>query len=198
MGERGADPVVRLALRWRRSRDAAERRCVLAEIEGDAVGSGADPDHLTRRTEGVELLRAVAVHAAGQHLSLPQWHRKRQRLEGHQRLAQRGAAADAVPRGQEAGERLLLDRLNLLAERRERRAPETAQNIGITPLALAPPGSQLAADEQLLVLERGEDVGDVAPEVLAGGRGRERPATLRVAQDKPAQRVGAALEKRIG
>ena len=119
-------------------------------------------------------------------------------MERHQRLAQRGASADAVPRRQEAGERLLLDRLHLLAERRERGAPKTAQNIGITPLALAPSRSQLAADEQLLLLERGEDVGDVAPEVLAGGRGRERPATLRVAQDKPAQRVGAALEKRIG
>ena len=58
-----------------------------------------------------------------------------------------------MPRGQEPRERRRLDRLDLAAERSERRAPQPAEDVGVAPLALGPAGPELAADEQLVPLE---------------------------------------------
>ena len=71
-----------------------------------------------------------------------------------------------MPRGQEAAERRLLGRLDLLAERRERRAAEPAEDVRVAPLALGAAGPQLAADELLLPLERAQLGLDVAAEAL--------------------------------
>src|SRR5204863_6271738 len=118
-------------------------------------------------------------------------------LERHERLAERRTPVDAVPRREEARERLLLDRLDLPPQRRERRAPQPPQDIRIAPLALGAAGAELAADEQLVALELPQQRLDVAAEALVRRVGRERAAALRVAQDELAERVGAALEERV-
>src|SRR5581483_675688 len=111
--------------------------------------------------------------------------------------AKGGPAIDAVPGGRKPCERLLLDRLDLLAQRRERRAPQAPQHVRVAPFALASAGSKLAADEELLPLELDEHRRDVAPEPLVRSRGREGTAPPCEPQDEPAQRVGTALEEDV-
>jgi hypothetical protein len=185
--ERGAQPVMRRALGPRRRLHLAERGCVLAEVERDAVDAGAHPHDLPCRTQRVELLRPVAGHAPRQHLALPQRNRERERLQRHKRLAQRRAPVDAVPGGQEARERRLLDRLDLLAQRGERRAAQAAQDVRIAPLAFAPARPELTAHEQVVALERRENVRHVAAEALVRLRRRERTSPLRIPVDELSQ-----------
>ena len=150
-------PLVGLPLRARRSGHLAERGGVLAEVDGHAVGPSTHPHDLAARAERVELLGPVSRDAARQKLGLPQGHGKRQSLQGYQSFAKRSPAIDAVPRGQEARQRRLLDRLDLLAERGKRGAAQPAQDVGVAPLALDAAGAKLAADQQLLSLQRSED-----------------------------------------
>src|SRR5438046_2838011 len=56
-----------------------------------------------------------------------------------------------MPAWQEAAERGLLDRLDLAAERGQRRAPQSAQDLGVAPLALGPAGAQVAPTAQQVV-----------------------------------------------
>ena len=81
-----------------------------------------------------------------------------------------------MPARQEAAERRLLGGLDLLAQRGERRAAQTAQDVGVAPLALGPARPQLAADQLVLALELAQLLLDVAAEVLARLARRERPA----------------------
>ena len=67
--------------------------------------------------------------------------------------ARGGMAVDALPGGQEARQRTLVGRLDLLAQHRERRAAQPAQHLGVAPLALGAAGPQLAADELAGALE---------------------------------------------
>src|SRR5436305_1972732 len=73
--------------------------------------------------------------------------------EREERFAQRRAPVDPVPVRQEAPERRLLGRLDLAAQRRERRTPQPAQDIRLAPLSLDAARTQLAAHELLLTLE---------------------------------------------
>src|SRR5438874_3013318 len=50
--------------------------CVVAEVDGDAVEAGADPDDLAGRAELVELRRRVAGNAPRQYLRPPKRHRQ--------------------------------------------------------------------------------------------------------------------------
>ena len=118
-------------------------------------------------------------------------------MQGHDCLPQRSPPVDSVPTRDEPSERLLLDGLDLPAQRGERGAPQPAQHIGIAPLALASARPQLAANEQLVALERSEQVADVAPEARVGVRGRERTSSPRIAQHELTERLGPALEERI-
>ena len=195
--QRAADRVVRLALRRRRAADAPEHRRVLAEIECDAVDPGADPDDLAGGAQLVELLGPVARDAAREHLGLPQRDRKRKRLERDERLAQRRPPVDPVPARQEAADRRLLDRLDLLAQRGERRAPQPAEHVGVAPLALGAARTELAADELVLALERAQLRLDVAAEVLVRLAGRERAARAGEAGDQRPQRLVPALQERL-
>ena len=68
-------------------------------------------------------------------------------------------------RGQEAGQRGGVDRLDLLAQRGERPAPELAEDVGVAPLALDAVGPELAAHDPAVALEH-----------LEGGRGPVRRA----------------------
>src|SRR5207247_9446118 len=151
--ERGAQPVVRLALRRRRGGRAAEERGVLAEEEGDAVEARAYPHDLSGPAEGGELHRLVTGDAPRQDVALPERDRKGQALERDERLAQRRAPVDPVPVRQEAAVRGPLGRLDLLPERRERGAAETPQDVGLAPFALGPARPELAAHESVVPLE---------------------------------------------
>jgi hypothetical protein len=105
-----------------------------------------------------------------------------------------------VPAGQEAAERGLLGRLDLLAQRGERGAAQATKDVGIAPLALDAAGTQLAAHELLVALELAELRLDVAPEVLVRLRRRERPPPFRIPVDELLQcRVGVRpREKGVG
>ena len=131
---------MRLTLGPSRGRGTTERRRVLAEEDGDPVEPGADPHDFAGCAELIELPRVESGNPAWQHVRLPQRDRQRQSLQRHERLAQRGAAIDAVPVREEAAESRLLCRLDLLAERGERRTPQTTQNVGVAPFAFVPPG----------------------------------------------------------
>src|SRR5262249_39783941 len=106
---------------------------------------------------------------------LPQRDRKRQRLQRHERLAERGAASDPVPTRQKPAKGGLLGRLDFLPQRRQRGAPQASEDVRIAPLPLCTAGSKLAADELLVTLELVQDRFHIDPEVLAR-LGRRQPA----------------------
>jgi len=58
---------------------------------------------------------------------------------------------------QEAAERRLLRRLDLFAQRCERRAAQPAQDVGVAPFALGAARTELAADELVRELELSQD-----------------------------------------
>ena len=105
-----------------------------------------------------------------------------------------------MPGRQEPPERGLLGRLDLLAQRRERGAPQAPQDVGVAPLALDAARAELAADELVGALEPGEDgLDDGGLERVASGSlgGRERPARAREAAEQHAERIGHGLEERL-
>ena len=121
---------------------------VLAEVERHLAGAAAErprahPHQLAARAERVHPGGRVGAHASRQHVALPHLRRQRHALEGHERLAQTvdagaagGRGVHALPGRQQPRERTLLGGLHLLAQHRERRAPQPAQHLGIAPLAL--------------------------------------------------------------
>ena len=105
----------------------------------------------------------------------------RRALEDPEHLGQpvepRRAAADALPRGQEPGQRLGVDRLDLATQRGERAPPQLAQHVVVAPLALDAVGPELAphdATVDLEALERLADPGLVGAEAGGGLVGEER------------------------
>jgi hypothetical protein len=196
--ERGAQPLVDLLLgpvgRGRR----AERRCVLAEVERHTVESCTDPNHLAGGAERIQLLRPVPGDAARQDVALPEGDRQSQALERHQRFAQRGAAADPVPAGQEPAQSRLLGRLDLTAERGQGRTPQSSKDFGLAPLALAPTGAKLAAHQLVTALELTQHWLDVAAEALVRVVGRKRAARASEAADERVQRLVVGLEEHLG
>ncbi len=144
----------RLAFRKRRPHGRAEHSGILTEEERDPVEAGTDPDDLAGGAEPVEPGRLVAGHAPRQHLGLPQRHRQRERLQGHERLVQGGAPVDSVPHREEAPESGPLGGLDLAAQRRERCATQAPEHLRVAPLTLDTAGTELAADEPVVPLER--------------------------------------------
>ena len=152
-----------------RRRRRADRLGVLAEVQGDAAAvapqrARADPDDLPGRAQLVEPGRRVGARAPRQDVALPHVGGQRQALERDEHLAQAidarssgRMAVDALPARQEGGQRALVDGLDLLAQDRERRAAQAAQDLGVAPLALAAARAQLAAHQltrRLLLAER--------------------------------------------
>src|SRR5581483_3056983 len=179
----------------------ADQRGVLSEVHGHAVEPCAHPDHLAGRAELVEQLRAVIRNAPREDVRLPQRDRQRQRLQRDERLPQARAAVDSVPRRKEAGVGRLLDRLDLLSERRERRTPQPPEDVWIAPLSLRATRPELAADEPLLLFERLELVLRylaLDPETRSGLGGRERSAAARESRQQRPERELRALEERVG
>ena len=102
-----------------------------------------------------------------------------------------------MPGREEPAERRLLGRLDLLAQRCERRPPQPPQDIGVAPLAFDAARAQLAADELVGPLEPGEDRLDrVRLERVASGRlsGRERSPRAGEATEQHVERVGNGVE----
>ena len=104
-----------------------------------------------------------------------------------------------MPRREEAGERLLLDRLDLLAQRGERPTAELAQYVDVAEFARHPLGPELADDETFLAFERRERTGDPlgwCTEPPGDLGGEEWPVGAGVAADDLLQRTGNRLGER--
>ena len=162
--ERLAQLVVCLPVGRRRRRGRAERRRVLAEEDRDAVEAGADPDDLAGRAQLVEVRGLVVGDAARQHLRLPQRHGRDSPCSGTS--ASRSVARRSIPchAGRKRPKRRLLGGLDLFAQRRERRAAQAAQDVGVAPLAL---GSTRDAARRARACPRAR-----ATAAAAGRRGR--------------------------
>ena len=201
-----------LACSWRRT----DRRRVIAEVERDAARApseraGADPHELTRGAQLVDPAHRVGADSPRKHLALPQLRGEREPLQRDQHLAQAlepgaggGVTVDPLPRRQEHGERAALGRLDLTPQRRERRAAQPPQHLGVAPLPLAAARErmrhrpQLAAHQRACGLELGErarHVDAVARAALGCG---ERPVRAREASGDRAQRVGHIREEGRG
>ena len=173
---------------------------VVAEIERHAArvapqGTGADPHELAAGAQLVHPGRRVGATAAWQHVALPDVGGEREALEGHEHLAQAvdpgtggRMAVDALPRGQEGGQRALVGGLDLLAQDGQRRAAQAPQHLGVAPLALAAGGAQLAAHQLPGALERGQGAGRIDEVALAQLAGREGAVGAREAADDLLQR----------
>ena len=90
-----------------------------------------------------------------------------------------------LPRGLEASQRAGVDRLDLLAKHRQRRATQAAEHLGIAPLALGPTRPQLAAHEGPISLELAQRRRAVDPVTGAQVVDRERAMARAVASDQP-------------
>src|SRR5436309_976485 len=105
---------------------------------------------------------------------------------------------DALPGRKEPGERPLVRRLDLLAQHRERRPPQSPQHLRMTPLTFAAAGPQLTPHDftgALELAQRGARVDAVAGANLARG---ERAVSLPVARDELYERVRNVLQERRG
>ena len=76
-------------------------------------------------------------------------------------------AVDALPGGQEGREASPVGRLDLLAQRGQRRPPQAPQHLDVAPVALAAPGPQLAAHQRARALELAQDRAGVDAVALA-------------------------------
>src|SRR6185503_21134009 len=109
---------------------------------------------LAARAQLVDPRRRIGAYGAREHVALPDLGGQGERLKRHEHLAQpvhacaaRRSTVDPLPLGQEACERTLLCRLDLLAERGERGSTQPSQHLRVAPLALAAAGPELAANE---------------------------------------------------
>ena len=106
----------------------------------------------------VEQVGPVAADPGRQHVDLERRGGDRRALEQRERVEERvGAVAGrvhAVPRGQEPGQHLGVDRLDLVAQAGEAAAPDPAQHPGVAPLALGAVGPELAPHDAVGVDQR--------------------------------------------
>ena len=189
-----------------------EQRQLVGEAEPDPTvvrpdRSGADPQHVARRAQLVELRRRGSRR------------RGRTSTSDSSVEATIGAPAsrpsasttastpaplrrDAVPRREEAGERLRLDRLDLSAQRGQRPPAQLAQHVAVAPLPPDALGTELAADDAAVGLEGGEraehaGLGDA--ETVGDLALGERPVGAGVAGDevldRPWHRLGEGGRK---
>ncbi len=210
----GAQPLAdRLVGRLGRRLAAARRRPeqvdVLAEVQRHLAGAaperaGADPHDLAGRAQLVQPAGRVGAGAAREHVLLPHVDRQRHALERHQHVAQpvdpgagRRVAVHALPARHEARERALVGRLDLLAQRGQRGAPQPPQHLGVAPLALGAAGAQLAAHQVAGALQPGQHRRQVQPVAVAQLRGLERAVHARPAAHEALHRVGDVADEGV-
>ncbi len=169
--------------------------------------AGPRPQHLSRDSQLVEPGLRVVAQSGRQHECLPGGGRKRDSRELLDHLEQSVGAAqaparvgeDVLPGRQEAAERVLRHRFDLLAKRCERTAAEASKDLRIHPLAARGSGSELALDDATVAGEtpqRIQNYGDAEPESPGDGRGGERPVRARIPAHQVADRVGNRLHER--
>ncbi len=164
----------------------------------------ADPDHLAGCHQRVEHVGLVVGDARRQDLAFEHRGRNGRALQLLDRVEQRFEPAppgpDAVPRRRRSGRARRVDRLDLLAQPRERPPTEAAQDVRIDPLALDAAGPELAFD-QLAGLGEPEQqrFGDCRTQAVTRGQlaDRERAVRSRVAQREIAGRIPHRLEQRL-
>ena len=131
---------------------------------GRADRPGADPHDVAGRAQLVELRRAVVGDPRREHVGLERRGDERRAGQQAERLDDGVDAAPlrrhAVPRRQEPGQRLRLDRLDLAAQRGQRAPAQLAQHLDVAPLAAHALGAELAAHDPLVGLQRGERADD--------------------------------------
>ena len=97
-----------------------------------------------------------------------------------------------MPGGQETGEGVLLDRLDLATQGGQRPAAERAEHFGLTPFALGAPGPELASHDPAGLLQPGQGVTDPIDgdtEASSWFRGGERSMRRCVPREQIRQRV---------
>ena len=117
---------------------------LVGEAQPDATVAGTecpgtDPHHLAGGAQLVEQRWPVGTHAGGQDVGLDRRGDQGRAREDPERLDERFETApvgrDVLPRRQEAGERRLVDRLDLAPQSRQRTAAQLAQHVDIAVLA---------------------------------------------------------------
>ena len=104
-------------------------------------------------------------------------------------------AVDALPARHEARQRALVGRLDLLAQRGQRGAPQAPQHLGVAPLAARAAGPQLAAHQLAGALEAGQHGREVEPVAGLQHVALERAVRAGVAAHEPLHRVRHVLEE---
>ncbi len=220
----GADPLVDLGRRTLHAVGQPDRPQELAarsiEHHPAVVAPEAPAPHpgdLAHRAQLVQQPRLVARDARREHVTLEDRRRDRQArqlvddlgqaLQGvrsAQRHRRRGAGGrrpgDALPGRQEPGQRHGIDRLDLLAQLRERPPPEQAQDLLIAVLALRAARPELAREEAARGDQAMERVLDHARREAPapGGLGaEERAVGPRVPGEQPVERGDRRAEERL-
>ena len=98
-----------------------------------------------------------------------------------------------MPAAEGSGRAPPAQRLDLAAQRRERRPAQPPQDVRVAPLALGAAGTKLAADELLLALELSQLRVDVEAEPRRHLGSRERPAPA----GPPLRRASAGIRHRL-
>ncbi len=167
------------------------------------------PDDLAGRDEGVEHARGVVGDPRGQDERLERGGRQAHPSEllddAHETVLATHRRPDPLPRGHEDGELLRGDRLDLVAQRGQRAAPQQPQHLGVAEVAPATPAelgrTQVALDDPPGLHEPAQPVagdGGADPEPgrrLGRGEGGVRPG---VAGQEVSERVGDRLEEDLG
>ena len=185
------------------SRGGKQARQVIGQVERDAAVAiaerlDADPRHLARAEQRVELRRRVVGDARRQDLVLEERGDERHALQLLDRVEQRvepaARAADAVPRGEESAEHGRLDRLDLLSQPRQRSSANACAALRhrTTRVRARPAGTRLrpCGPRPSSRAKRGFDRREREAEPRRDVAGGKRPVRARVALDQIAERIG--------
>ena len=174
-----------------------------------AEGSVADPHHLARRAEQVEVLGAVFGQARGQHLALQRRGRQDRPLELLDHVEQRVGPTprarprrhDPLPVEQQPGQGRRLGRLDRAPQGRQRAPPQGRQHVGLAPLGPGLPWPELPLEHAARGRQGpqrpldGRHAGAVARRQVAAAEGA---VGARIARDQLGQRVVDRLQEGLG
>ena len=159
------------------SADAATWSVRYSAMRPSRSPSGSTPTQTTSPAaiSVSSIARLVVGDARRQHFAFEHRRGNRRALQlfdgVEQRLESAAPRPDAVPRDDEAAERVGVDRFDFLAQPGERPAAQAAQDVGVDPLALGAAGPELALDEPPgLAQPQQQRLGDRGAEAVARGQ----------------------------
>ena len=211
-GERIEHGLVELGVLERLVLRQGQRR-LLGQVERHpSVGPGqrrmTGPQHLAGAGELVEEGGLVVAHPRRQHEGLERGRRHRapgelvdDREHAVDPAGTTAGGGDVLPGTEEPGERLGLDRLDLLAQPGQGPAPQLAQHLGVAPLRARPGRAELTVEHPPL---RGQPLQGVADDGRAEAQpaghlvGGERAVGAGVAGDQVGQGVRDRLAEDVG